>query len=176
MSINDITEKIRKLKEAQAFAAEIAAEIETLQDEIKAEMTTRNTDTLQADIFTVRWTTVKSARLDSKALKAEEPELLCPVYQNHRKPPFLGGVKEAQHMDNHIRDLYNYYSERDTPENLRMKSEADAPWESSLSGLLSREDYLSVEERITNSLSQYAERGFVLGFKIASKLWAEVLG
>ena len=68
MSINDITEKIRKLKEAQAFAAEIAAEIETLQDEIKAEMTTRNTDTLQADIFTVRWTTVKSARLDSKAL------------------------------------------------------------------------------------------------------------
>lgn len=36
MSINDITEKIRKLKEAQAFAAEIAAEIETLQDEIKA--------------------------------------------------------------------------------------------------------------------------------------------
>lgn len=75
MSINDITEKIRKLKEAQAFAAEIAAEIETLQDEIKAEMTTRNTDTLQADIFTVRWATVKSARLDSKALKAEEPEL-----------------------------------------------------------------------------------------------------
>ena len=63
MSINDITEKIRKLKEAQAFAAEIAAEIETLQDEIKAEMTTRNTDTLQADIFTVRWTTVKSSRL-----------------------------------------------------------------------------------------------------------------
>ena len=38
MSINDITEKIRKLKEAQAFAAEIAAEIETLQDEIKAEI------------------------------------------------------------------------------------------------------------------------------------------
>ena len=75
MSINDITEKIRKLKEEQAFAAEIAAEIETLQDEIKAEMTTRNTDTLQADIFTVRWTTVKSARLDSKALKAEQPEL-----------------------------------------------------------------------------------------------------
>ena len=79
-------------------------------------------------------------------------------------------------MDKHIRDLYNYYSERDTPENLRMKSETDAPWESSLSGLLSREDYLSVEECITNSLSQYAERGFVLGFKIASKLWAEVLG
>ena len=75
MSINDITEKIRKLKEAQAFAAEIAAEIETLQDEIKAEMTTRNTATLQADIFTVRWTTVKSSRLDSKALKAEQPEL-----------------------------------------------------------------------------------------------------
>ena len=47
-------------------------------------------------------------------------------------------------MENHIRDLYNYYSERDTPENLRMKSETDAPWESSLSGLLSREDYLSV--------------------------------
>ncbi len=79
-------------------------------------------------------------------------------------------------MDKHIRDLYHYYSERDTPENLRMKSETDAPWESSLSGLLSREDYLSVEESITNSLSQYAERGFVLGFKIASKLWAEVLG
>lgn len=80
-------------------------------------------------------------------------------------------------MDKHIRDLYSHYcEERNATENLRMESETDAPWESSLSELLSQEDYLSVEESITNSLSQYAEQGFVLGFKMASKLWAEVLG
>lgn len=56
MSINDITEKIRKLKEAQAFAAEIAAEIETLQDEIKAEepeLYARYTKTTENRRFTV---------------------------------------------------------------------------------------------------------------------------
>lgn len=82
MSIHDITEKVRQLKEAQALAAEIAAEIETLQDEIKAEMTARNAEELQADIFTVRWSTVKTTRLDSKALKAEQPEL----YARYSKP------------------------------------------------------------------------------------------
>lgn len=56
MSINDIAEKIRKLKEAQAFAAEIAAEIETLQDEIKAEqpeLYARYTKTTENRRFTV---------------------------------------------------------------------------------------------------------------------------
>ena len=82
MSIHDITEKVLQLKEAQALAAEIAAEIETLQDEIQAEMTARNAEELQADIFTVRWSTVKTTRLDSKALKAEQPEL----YTRYSKP------------------------------------------------------------------------------------------
>ena len=71
----DVERVLFSEEELHRRVAEIAAEIETLQDEIKAEMTTRNTDTLQADIFTVRWTTVKSSRLDSKALKAEQPEL-----------------------------------------------------------------------------------------------------
>ena len=50
-------------------------------------------------------------------------------------------MREVQHMDKHIRDLYSHYcEERNAPENLHMESETDAPWESSLSELLSQED------------------------------------
>lgn len=46
MSTNEMESKIRELRELRRMADEIAAEIETLQDAIKSEMTARNTDTL----------------------------------------------------------------------------------------------------------------------------------
>lgn len=43
MSANEMTAKVRELKELKAMADEIAAEITAIEDEIKAEMTARNT-------------------------------------------------------------------------------------------------------------------------------------
>lgn len=45
MSTNEMTSKIRELKELKAMAEDLAAEITAIEDTIKAEMTARNTDT-----------------------------------------------------------------------------------------------------------------------------------
>lgn len=54
---------------------EIEAEIAAAQDEIKAEMAATNTYTLTGTDYKVTWNEITSTRLDSKALKAELPEI-----------------------------------------------------------------------------------------------------
>lgn len=75
MSTNEITTKIRQIKELQQLIEEAETEMETLKDAIKAEMTAREVDELTADVFKVRWTTVESSRFDSTAFKKAMPEL-----------------------------------------------------------------------------------------------------
>lgn len=75
MSTNELTSKVRELKELKAMAEEIAAEISTIEDAIKAEMTARETDEMMIDVYKVRWTRVKSNRFDSTAFKKAMPEL-----------------------------------------------------------------------------------------------------
>ena len=48
MSINEIESKIRALNEWEALAEEARKEIESLKDEIKAEMLHQNTEELSA--------------------------------------------------------------------------------------------------------------------------------
>ena len=75
MSINEMTSKVRELKELKLMAEELAAEITAIEDDIKAEMTTRGVDELIAGDNKVRWTTVTSNRLDTTAFKKAMPEL-----------------------------------------------------------------------------------------------------
>lgn len=75
MSTNELTSKIRELKELKAMAEEIAAEITTIEDAIKAEMTARETDEMMIDVYKIRWTRVKSNRFDSTAFRKAMPEL-----------------------------------------------------------------------------------------------------
>lgn len=75
MSTNELTSKVRELKELKAMAEEIAAEITTIEDAIKAEMTARETDEMMIDVYKIRWTRVKSNRFDSTAFKKAMPEL-----------------------------------------------------------------------------------------------------
>lgn len=75
MSTNELTSKVRELKELKAMAEEIAAEITTIEDAIKAEMTARETEEMMIDIYKIRWTRVKSNRFDSTAFKKAMPEL-----------------------------------------------------------------------------------------------------
>lgn len=75
MSTNELTSKIRELKELKAMAEEITAEITTIEDAIKAEMTARETDEMMIDVYKIRWTKVKSNRFDSTAFRKAMPEL-----------------------------------------------------------------------------------------------------
>lgn len=75
MSTNELTNKVRELKELKAMADELAAEIASLEDEIKATMTERGVDELTVDIFKIRWQTITSSRFDSSSFKKAMPEL-----------------------------------------------------------------------------------------------------
>ncbi len=75
MSANEMTAKIRELKELKAMAAQIADEITAIEDTIKAEMTARGTDELTVDVYKIRWAAVTSIRFDTTAFKTEMPEL-----------------------------------------------------------------------------------------------------
>lgn len=75
MSTHELTDKVRELKELKALAAELEAEITSLEDSIKAEMTARKTDEMQVDVFTVRWTKVISRRFDTVSFKKNHADL-----------------------------------------------------------------------------------------------------
>lgn len=75
MSSKELTSKVRELKELKNMAEELAAEITAIEDEIKAEMTSRNTDEMMIDVYKVRWTKVISNRFDSTAFKKANAEL-----------------------------------------------------------------------------------------------------
>lgn len=75
MSTNEIESKIAKLQEWEALAEEAKAEAESLRDEIKAEMLTRDTEEMEAGRFIIRWTSVLSNRFDTTTFKKEHSEM-----------------------------------------------------------------------------------------------------
>lgn len=75
LNANELTAKVKQIQELKRMAEEITAEIETLTDTVKAEMTERNATEMVVDCFKVRWTPVTSSRLDTTALKRELPEV-----------------------------------------------------------------------------------------------------
>ena len=75
MAINEIIRKLNELSELRRMADELNAEIEAIQDEIKAHMTAEETDTLTAGAFKVTWKAVTSTRIDTTALRKDLPEI-----------------------------------------------------------------------------------------------------
>lgn len=75
MSANELTSKVRELKELKTMADELAGEIAAIESEIKAEMNARQVDELMAGAFKIRWKLVESSRFDSKGFRAAMPEL-----------------------------------------------------------------------------------------------------
>ena len=71
----EMINKVRELKELKAMAEELAAEISTIEDLLKAEMVERGTEEITVDVFKVRYTTVTSSRSDTTAIKKEMPEI-----------------------------------------------------------------------------------------------------
>lgn len=75
MSINEMEKKIASLKEWEELLEEAKAQVETLKDEIKAEMLMQNTEEMTAGKYIVRWTSVLSQRFDSTTFKKEHAEM-----------------------------------------------------------------------------------------------------
>ncbi len=63
MSINDLDGKIKELRELRRMADELAAEIETITDSIKSEMTARSVDELTGTDWKATWKEVVTSRL-----------------------------------------------------------------------------------------------------------------
>lgn len=83
MSTNELTSKIENIKTLQTMIDELTAELETAKDEIKAEMTARNTEEMTVSCYKVRYTTVTSNRFDSTAFKKTHADL----YEQYTKRP-----------------------------------------------------------------------------------------
>lgn len=75
MSTMDLLTKVRSLKELEALISEAQAELESIKDELKAEMINRSTEELDVDVFKIRYKTVKSSRFDTTAFKSTHKEL-----------------------------------------------------------------------------------------------------
>ena len=81
MSTHDILNKLHDLAELRRMADDINAEIEALQDVIKAHMEEAETDTICTGQYKVTWKPVTSTRIDTVALRKDLPE----VWQEYGK-------------------------------------------------------------------------------------------
>lgn len=75
MDKTELISKVRELKELKQMADELAAEIASIEDELKAEMLAQNAEEMTVDVFKLRYKTVVSSHFDSKAFKATHEEL-----------------------------------------------------------------------------------------------------
>ena len=75
MSIFELSAKVNELRELRRMADELAAEIDAIQDAIKAHMLAANVDTLAGSDYKITWKEITSARFDTSAFKRENPEL-----------------------------------------------------------------------------------------------------
>ena len=75
MATNELIAKLNELSELRRMAEELNAEIEGVQDAIKAHMTAIDADTLTGADYKITWKTVTSSRFDSTAFKKAMPEL-----------------------------------------------------------------------------------------------------
>lgn len=100
MSINEMDSKIKELRELRRMADELAAEMETIQDSIKAHMDAEGVDTINGTDWKVTYKAVTSSRLDANALKR-----LFPIWHSSspRPPQPAGSVSHDEDHHSHRR-------------------------------------------------------------------------
>ena len=75
MSTYELDNQVNSLREIQTTIERLTAEAEAIKDSIKAEMVNRGEETLTGNGWKASWKVIESSRLDSKALKAQAPEV-----------------------------------------------------------------------------------------------------
>lgn len=73
MNTNEIESKVRELRQLQALIEEAQAEAEGIKDAIKAYM--GDSEELRAGEYSITWKSVKTARIDTSALKKALPDV-----------------------------------------------------------------------------------------------------
>ena len=81
MTDRQVKNRVQRLQELEQQIKDLQSQADDLETEIKTEMENRETDELQVTGFVVKWKTILSKRLDSRALKAAMPD----VYQMYQK-------------------------------------------------------------------------------------------
>lgn len=69
MNKQELENQVKELKELKLMQEELQAEITTIEDRIKAEMTAQNVNELHAGIFKIRWVDVTSNKFDTTSFK-----------------------------------------------------------------------------------------------------------
>ena len=75
MNTDTMNAKVQELRELKRMAAELADEISSIEDAIKAEMQSRETDTISGLDWKITWKAVTSKRLDTSALRKAMPDV-----------------------------------------------------------------------------------------------------
>lgn len=77
MSIKEMDTRVATLRELQAEADRIAAEIEAIKDQLKAQMIEQGTETLAGTDWKASWKIVEGTRVDTTAMKKAMPEIVA---------------------------------------------------------------------------------------------------
>lgn len=75
MSTKDLQAKVKELKELKIMASELAEEITSIEDELKAEMLARGTEELITGEYKLRYKLVESTRFDTTAFKKAHADI-----------------------------------------------------------------------------------------------------
>lgn len=75
MSSNEITNKVKELRELTRMAEELSAEMDAIKDQLKAHMDAQGVDELAGADFKLTYKEVKSSRFDAKAFKLTHADL-----------------------------------------------------------------------------------------------------
>jgi len=71
----DITKAAKDYRELMGMIKELEAEAEGIKTALVRHMEEEQVDSIQADIFTIRWTAYTSQRVDTAAIKKDLPDL-----------------------------------------------------------------------------------------------------
>ena len=74
MSVNELENKCRELRQLQALIEEAQEEAETIKDEIKSHM--GDHETAFAGEYKITWKAVTSSRIDTAAMKKAFPDIV----------------------------------------------------------------------------------------------------
>lgn len=75
MNTEELIKRCQELKELKLMAEELQAEIDSIKDKIKAEMTAQNVTKLHAGMFKIRFVDVTTNRFDTTAFKETYKDL-----------------------------------------------------------------------------------------------------
>ncbi len=75
MSTNAIEKMIEELKDLEALEEELKREIESVKNNLKAELEERNVEALNTGRYIVRFTPVTTSRFDSTRFKKDLPDI-----------------------------------------------------------------------------------------------------